>query len=458
MHDGHVIFAARRTTKGGRVDEVTIGLDIGTTSVKAVAADAGGAVLAVLRVPHHAGVPGPDRLEHDAAAAWRRGPLAALDRLAADGVPVADAAGIAVAAMVPSLAAVDAGGVPVTPGLLYGDGRGRSVAAGARPGTGDEVMGFLAWTARQAPDAAGLWPAQAVANHALCGTAAVDLATAGAAYPIFDGTAWSAAHLAPHGIDTGLLPAVAPLGGAIGRRGRTVVASGLVDAIGEQLVAGAEAVGDVLVILGSTLLTWAVVPAWRDDPRLLCIPHTTPGSFLQGGPSNAGGLFVDWVRRLLGVQGAPPPTPAAGSVPVWAPYLRGERTPLHDPHRRGALAGLDITQGPGGVLRAAYEATGFVVRHHLQVAGVVPRRLVVTGAASVTRRGCRPWLTAPVRPSTSWPCRRVRRWARRGSPGWPRVLNPRPPPRAGGPAWRTGSSPIPSGTRPSRSATRPSST
>ena len=61
--------------------EVTIGIDIGTTAVKAVAADEDGQVVARTRIPHQLRVPAPDRLEHDADEAWRRGPLAALGEL-----------------------------------------------------------------------------------------------------------------------------------------------------------------------------------------------------------------------------------------------------------------------------------------------------------------------------------------------------------------------------------------
>src|SRR5579863_9525363 len=99
---------------------VTVGIDIGTTATKAVAADADGRVLARARVKHRVLTPLPDQLEHDAAKAWRRGPLQALAEVTAS---VAEPAGVCVASMVPSLAAVDARGRPVTPGLLYGDGR-----------------------------------------------------------------------------------------------------------------------------------------------------------------------------------------------------------------------------------------------------------------------------------------------------------------------------------------------
>ena len=85
--------------------EVTVGIDIGTSSVKAIAADGDGNVVARARVPHEYRVPAPARLEHDATVAWRDGPLAAL---AALGVGDHDVRGVSVSAMVPSLTAVDA--------------------------------------------------------------------------------------------------------------------------------------------------------------------------------------------------------------------------------------------------------------------------------------------------------------------------------------------------------------
>ncbi|MCU1486887.1 MAG: D-xylulose kinase, partial [Actinomycetia bacterium] len=120
---------------------MTVGVDIGTTSVKAVAVDAHGVIVDRVRVPHPVVVPAPDRLEHDADRAWRRGPRRALRRLAGT-APAA----VAVSSMVPSLTAVDRRGRPVAPGLLYGDVRGA--------GDGGEAAGFLRWLADEVPDAA----------------------------------------------------------------------------------------------------------------------------------------------------------------------------------------------------------------------------------------------------------------------------------------------------------------
>ncbi len=354
------------------VDNVTVGLDIGTTSVKGLAVDDDGHVLAQVRVPHPIQVPAADRFEHDANLAWREGVRHAWRQVSSGLHPV----GVNVVAMVPSLAAVDARGHAVTPGLLYGDvrGRGDERPTGA-PGDVGELLGFLRWCKEQAPDARGFWPAQAVANHALGGDGALDSISAMSAYPLFDGRGWDEAMLAETGVTADQLPTVVNGDTPVGEVDGAKIGPGGIDAFGEQLVAGAEEVGDVLVICGTTLITWAVTDDWVDVPGLWTIPHSTPGRTLIGGPSNAGGLFLNWATHLLG-RGEPPDP---HRVPVWSPYVRGERTPLHAPDRRAVLDGLDLTHGPGALRRAAFEAAGFVVRHHLDLSGVKAERLVLTG-------------------------------------------------------------------------------
>src|SRR5262245_4689345 len=96
---------------------VTVGLDIGTTSVKAVAVDDDGTVLARARVAHEIAVPFPGAFEHDIDVAWRDNVRDALGQVA-HGRQVA---AVNVAAMVPSLGAIGADGRAAGPGLLYGD-------------------------------------------------------------------------------------------------------------------------------------------------------------------------------------------------------------------------------------------------------------------------------------------------------------------------------------------------
>src|SRR5437867_6404116 len=147
--------------------------------------------------------------------------------------------------------------------------------------------------------------------------------------------------------------------------------------MGEQIVAGADRDGDVLVILGTTLIIWALDPEWREVPGLWTIPHLggLQKTFI-GGASNAGGLFLNWATNLLGRSTA---APEPHRVPVWEPYVRGERTPYHDPHRRAALHDLDLTHDASAIRRAAYEASGFVCRQHIDLAGAEAKRIVATG-------------------------------------------------------------------------------
>jgi len=362
--------------------DYTVGIDIGTTAVKAVAATADGAIVARVRRAHRLDAPRPGRLQHDAADAWVTGPREVLAQLSSGlGRP---AVAVAVDAMVPSLAPVDADGNPIGPGLLYGDDRGTPTDPTAPPGQSGEPVGFLRWLAAEFPDAAGFWPAQTVANHALSGEAVVDIATAVSLAPLL-GTSggWDQALVESCGARVEQLPRIGGLGDAIGGlAGGGVMASGLVDAMGEQLVAG-HGDGDALVMCGTTMLTWVVVGEYAPVERLWVLPHLSlPGRFLVGGPSNAGGLFLDWVRRLVGDEASAVTVADPSGVPVWGPWPRGERTPLHDPDRRASLHGLDLTHGPDELLQAAHEAQGFVVRHHLDLAGGAVQRLVATGGGT----------------------------------------------------------------------------
>lgn len=383
---------------------MTVGIDVGTSSVKAVAANGKGQVLARVRIPHALVTDSPDRLEHDAVAAWREGPRQALDELVgllrAEERP--DPRAVAVSAMVPSMTAVDGDGVPIGPGVLYDDERGRSGRGEQDPTRSFETIALLTWAAGAYPDAHGYWPAQAVANRALGGKAAVDLGTAFSAGPLFGADGWDERRAARAGVERSQLPDMVMFGEGIGEvegvegLADAVLVAGGVDALCEEMVAGPLEPGDVLVVCGSTLVVWVVtdgelssvdeltqrVPSdglWR-------LPSLRPGLTRVGGPSNAGGLWLNLVDRLVrpapGSELAPPAALDPAGVPVWRPYLRGERVPFHDPRLRASLTGLDVTQAPAALRRAAYEASAMALRVIVERAGATPRRIVATGGGT----------------------------------------------------------------------------
>jgi xylulokinase len=329
--------------------------------------------------------------------------------LAQVAVPGVEFAGVCVASMVPSLTTVDARGIPRGPGLLYGDVRGRAdpesgtdSAAAQLDSALPDAEGFVRWAVHHAPGARGYWPAQAVANYALGRVPAIDTGMAMCMGSMRSGNHWNHDVLGKLGVTERQLPVVVPMGQVAGTVTGTdiALAGGTVDALCDQIVSGAYETGDVLVIFGATLIVWAVVDDWVEAPGLWTLPHTVAGKVLVGGPSNAGALFVDWARSLKNGARRPPvrarrgatsPTPAdleaprrgdPGRVPVWTPYLRGERAPFHDTSLRAGLHDLDITHDAEAVERAAFEASGFVIRHMLDRAGITARRIVASGGGT----------------------------------------------------------------------------
>lgn len=158
------------------------------------------------------------------------------------------------------------------------------------------------------------------------------------------------------------------------------------------------------------MVVWLCVPGWPEGLPLGLwrVPHLAGGMALVGGASNAGGLWVDWVDRVLASSGEPGWGPTGGqlgsaeasgevpsgdargqdgvwapaNVPVWWPWARGERVPWHDTSLRVGMAGAGVSQGPAQLRRAALEATGFVVRNIVELAascGTAPRRYLVSG-------------------------------------------------------------------------------
>jgi xylulokinase len=369
----------------------TIGIDIGTTATKAVAVAEAGTIIARTRRPHELHVPAAGMLEHDAARAWRLGPLQAWDDVRRAGDPQAACVG----AMVPSLTAVDDRGVPFCPGLLYGDARGAAIA-GLPPVGNEEWVGFLRHLAERHPTAAGFWPAQTVANHALAGVAALDTTTAMAALPLLGGQGWDEGLCDEIGIRAGQLPTLVAGWEPAGDIGGVPVGAGIVDGLAELTIAGAPDAGDVIVTAGSTLLCWVVADGWQEAEGLWTIPHVVADRCLIGGPSNSGGLFWDRVRAMLG----DPPSGTEfeamvadvepGDMPLWVPSIHPERTPVAGRARTASLLGLEATHRRAHLLRAALETAGFVVRRHIDVAGVTPRRIVATGGGTAVA----PWMQA----------------------------------------------------------------
>src|SRR6201999_594642 len=107
------------------------------------------------------------------------------------------------------LCAVGDDGRPISDGMLYGDWRGAGGDATKNPSESGELVRFLAWLVKEHPDAAGYWPAQGAANHALAGTRAIDTVTAMTTLPLSGFAGWDAAVAGEAGVtDLSRLPSI----------------------------------------------------------------------------------------------------------------------------------------------------------------------------------------------------------------------------------------------------------
>jgi xylulokinase len=379
-----------------------LGIDVGTTAVRAAAFDPVGRRLAEASEPCPHDAPAPGWAEADARTWWAA--VCALTARLADRVPLPAVAGVAVTGQAPTAVLVDAHGHPLRPAILWLDVRAdadaRALAEALGPG-GAEAIGRnrvhpyflgpkLAWL--RAHDPATLDRAVLVVqSHAfiamkLTGEAACDASTAMLCAPLFDvGTGtWSERAARVVGVAREQLPRVARSHEVLGRVTRAAAsATGLRE--GTPVVAGggdfaASALGAGIVDEGQACLMLGtagnlLVPA-RDpgvDPRLINSHHVGCNRWLAVGGTLCGAA-LEWFRRMYApgvawevLEDEAAAVDAGASELVLVPYLQGERTPIWDEAARGMLFGLDLTHRRAHVFRALVDGIALGFRDCLEV-------------------------------------------------------------------------------------------
>jgi xylulokinase len=381
---------------------VLLGIDIGTTGVRAALFAEGGTLVADANVacPHDAPQPGWAEADPDV---WWRAIGRALRELATT-TTLADVASIAVVGQAPTVVLVDGAGAVVRPAILWLDTRAEREAR--ELGTEAYYLGpKLLWLARHEPAALARtkWVLQSHAFVAqrLTGEVAVDPSTAALTLPLFDlaklewmqkafshvqdastGGGVTAAQMPPLRRAHELLGKVtAQAASATGLRAGTPVVVGGADFAAATLGAGVLAEGESCLMLGTAgnLLVPRKTPG--TDPRLINAFHVGTESWLSLGGTLSGGA-QEWLRHALArgslldddtaVRGALPTfevldgeasrVTAASEGLLFLPYLQGERTPIWDVTARGAYVGLGLHHGRAHLWRALLEgiALGFV--------------------------------------------------------------------------------------------------
>ncbi|HVU79231.1 MAG TPA: FGGY family carbohydrate kinase [Gaiellaceae bacterium] len=396
-----------------------LGVDIGTSSSKAVLVSLAGDVLATATREHRVDLPAPGHVEMDPAVWWHE--LCALTRelLAARDVAVA---AVGVSGMGPCVVLADGRGAALRPAILYGvDTRAEAEIEELTRRYGEDELAArsgsllstqavgpkLAWLAAHEPDAfAGarklLMPSSWLV-YRLTGAYVLDHHSASQSDPLYDIEAerwyepwWD--DLAP-GIERPALLWPGDAAGTVtaaaaqetGLPEGTPVLAGTVDAWAEAVSGDAHNLGDLMLMYGSTLFFVHTVDRLLRSPVLWSTVGAYPGTRSLAAGMATSGSITAWLRDLFGgsdygelvAEAAASPAGAHGLLLL--PYFAGERTPFADPRARGVLAGLTLAHTRGDLYRSALEATAFGVRHNLEAleaSGAEIARIVAVGGGT----------------------------------------------------------------------------
>lgn len=408
-------------------DRLLLGIDIGTSSSKGLLATLDGRIVAQHSLAHKFDMPQPGWAEQDADAVWwsdfcqiSRGLIQQAD------IDPARIAGVACSAIAPTMLPLDNNFRPLRPAILYGiDTRASRQIAELNAALGaDNIFARTGQSlSAQSVGPKALWyrqhePALFAKTRKIVSAASylvfrltdrflLDNYVAPYFSPFFDvgrlawhkdwvervcplewlaETAWSTEK-------AGVVTARAAQ--ATGIPAGTPVAVGTADALAEAVAAGAVALGDLMVMYGTTLFLIQTTEQFRPHRDLWASVHLQPGrAILAAGLSTAGAL-LGWFRdelagderfqgenafELLAAGAAQIPPGADGLLTL--PYFSGERTPINDPRAKGVFFGLTLSHTRAHLYRSCLEGIAFGLRHNIEAMGEVaaqPRRLIAIG-------------------------------------------------------------------------------
>jgi xylulokinase len=359
-----------------------LGIDLGTTEVKAGLVDRDGRLLALARAGYGLEVGHvPGWVEQDPGAWWSAVVGAVRGLRPAEPVEIL---AIGVDGHGPTLASVDARGEATRPAITFLDTRSAAESAELEAATG-----LRGWALGPLPSS--LWvqrhePAVAAATRWSLTTwewLAFRLTGETAAPGVPDQAVPDAALVTDAtGLAMDRRPAPSAMGATVGRLTETAadalglaagipVAGGTNDAFASYLGAGLLEPGDAYDPGGSAGGFGVYWDRPVEVPGAFVTPAPIAGLFSVGAAMAATGRALDWYRDAIVGQGMTTErllqeafeTPPGAEGLVFLPYLAGERSPIWDPTATGVLAGLRLDHGRGHVARAIVEASALAIRH-----------------------------------------------------------------------------------------------
>jgi xylulokinase len=383
------------------LQNLSVGIDVGTSAVKVIAITPDGTVVERREVPYPLSTPRPGWSEQNPDD-WWQATKEALDGLT-EGV-----AGIGLSGQMHGLVTLDDADRPIRPAILWNDQRTGAECAEieARVGfdrlvelTGNRALtGFTApkllWLRKHEPEhyeriAHVMLPKDYVRLR-LTGERAIDVADASGTLLLdVARRRWSDEVLGALEIERSWLPTMLESPDVSGETPRGVpVAAGAGDQAAGGLGVGVDRPGPLSVAMGTSGVVFAALPEYRADAqaRVHAFCHAVPGAWHQMGVMLSAAGSLAWLRGVVGGEFAGLVDEAAKWEPgteglTFLPYLTGERTPHADPDARGAFTGLEIRHDRGALVRAVLEGVACGLRDSFDLVGGGERGRVSGGGA-----------------------------------------------------------------------------
>ncbi|MBX3620917.1 MAG: xylulokinase [Rhizobacter sp.] len=375
---------------------MTLGLDLGTSGLKAVLLGDDDQVIAHSSQPLQVSRPAPGFSEQDPQDWWHAA-CAALDDLKAQApAAFAETACIGLSGQMHGATLLDAGGEVLRPCILWNDGRSDVECAelerdwpALRQVTGNLAMpGFTApkllWVRKHEPEvfarvAKVLLP-KAYLRYRLSGEDVEDMSDAsGTLWLDVGARRWSEAALAACGLVPAQMPRLVEgsevaaeltpeLTARWGFRRAPLIAGGAGDNAAGAVGVGAVHPGDAFVSLGTSGVLWATTARFAPNPAraVHAFCHAVPNTWHQMGVLLSAAASLAWWAQAVGRHEpellAEIDPQASDANPVWfAPYLSGERTPHNDTHVRGGFLGLAADTRRAQMTRAVLEGVAYAL-------------------------------------------------------------------------------------------------
>lgn len=380
--------------------ELLLGVDLGSSGVKAVLLEADKGIRAVARRDVDLYSEHPGWAEADPEQWW--GALCALapQLLEQAGATKYDVVALAVSGMVPAVLALDDRRRPLRRAILQNDARATLEIDRLRAALGDydllaltgsvlsqqSVAPTACWLAEHEPE---LWARTAHLVGAYDWLAmALGAETHVEENWALESGLYDFGHepldelRAATGIDW---PAPAPVrvpGSVVGEvsaraaeatglaAGTTIVVGGA-DHVLSAYGAGLVKPGDTLVKLGGAGDILTVSDRALLDSRLYLDRHPIPGKWLPNGCMATSGSLLRWEQGLFDEESLEELDAAAAAATPGAlltlPYFLGEKSPLHDPDLRGVVVGLHLGTTRGDIHRSFLEAIAYGFRSHVDI-------------------------------------------------------------------------------------------